>query len=155
MHVIAAKAVALGEALKPSFKKYQIQVLKNAKTFASALEKKGFRIVTNGTDSHLFLVDLQSKNLTGKQAEEALDFAGITVNKNTIPYDPQKPFITSGIRIGTPAITSRGMKEKDMIKIADFIERAIQNYTDIKTLQKIAKEVAIFCKKFPLATHKS
>ncbi len=154
MHVIAAKAVALGEALKPSFKKYQQQVMKNAKVFASALEKKGFRIVTGGTDCHLFLVDLQPKNLTGKEAEEALDKAGITVNKNTIPYDPQKPFVASGIRIGTPAITSRGMKEKEMLKIADWIDRAILNKTNEKELAKISKEVALFCHKFPLATHK-
>jgi glycine hydroxymethyltransferase len=154
MHVIAAKAVAFGEALKPSFKKYQEQVMKNARAFASALEKKGFRIVSGGTDSHLFLVDLQSKGLTGKEAEEALDKAGITVNKNTIPYDPQKPFVTSGIRIGTPAITTRGMKEKEMIKIADWIDRSIQNRTDEKELAKISKEVATFCKKFPLPSHK-
>ncbi len=155
MHVIAAKAVALGEALKPSFKKYQTQVMKNAKVFAAALEKKGYRIVTGGTDSHLFLVDLRSKNLTGKEAEECLDKAGITVNKNTIPYDPQKPFVTSGIRIGTPAITSRGMKEKDMLRVADWLDRAIESRTDENGLKKIALEIKSFCKKFPLATHKS
>jgi glycine hydroxymethyltransferase len=155
MHVIAAKAVAMGEALKPAFKKYQQQVVKNAKAFASALEKKGFRIVTGGTDSHMFLVDLQPKNITGKEAEEALDHAGITVNKNTIPYDPQKPFVASGIRIGTPAITTRGMKEKDMVKIADWIDRAIAVRAQASELKKISKEVAAFCRKFPLATHKS
>ena len=155
MHVIAAKAVALGEAAKPAFKKYQQQVMKNAKVFAAALEKKGFRIVTGGTDCHLFLVDLQPKNLTGKEAEEALDKAGITVNKNTIPYDPQKPFVASGVRIGTPAITTRGMKEKEMLKIADWIDRAILNKTNDKELAKISKEVASFCRKFPLATHKA
>ncbi|OGR82691.1 MAG: serine hydroxymethyltransferase [Elusimicrobia bacterium RIFCSPLOWO2_01_FULL_54_10] len=154
MHVIAAKAVAFGEALKPAFKTYQQQVMKNAKAFAKALEARGFRIVTGGTDSHMFLVDLQPKNLTGKLAEEALDKAGITVNKNTIPYDPQKPFVASGIRIGTPAITTRGMKEKEMVKIADWINRAVVAHSDEKTLAKIAAEVKSFCKKFPLATHK-
>jgi glycine hydroxymethyltransferase len=140
--------------LKPSFKKYQQQVMKNAKAFAKALEAKGFRIVTGGTDSHMFLVDLQPKHLTGKEAEEALDKAGITVNKNTIPYDPQKPFIASGIRIGTPAVTSRGMKEKEMAKIADWINQAVAVRSDEKGLAKIAAEVKNFCKKFPLATHK-
>ncbi len=154
MHVIAAKAVAFGEALKPPFKKYQTQVMKNAKAFAKALESKGFRIVTGGTDSHMFLVDLQPKHITGKEAEEALDKAGITVNKNTIPYDPQKPFIASGIRIGTPAVTTRGMKEKEMVKIAGWIDQAVQNHKDEKALVKIAAEVKAFCKKFPLATHK-
>lgn len=154
MHVIAAKAVAFGEALKPSFKKYQEQVMKNAKAFAKSLEKRGFRIVTGGTDSHMFLVDLQPKGVTGKEAEEALDKAGITVNKNTIPYDPQKPFIASGIRIGTPAVTTRGMKEKEMVKIAEWIDKAIQNRADNGALAKQAAEVKSFCRKFPLATHK-
>jgi len=147
MHVIAAKAVAFGEALKPSFKKYQEQVMKNAKAFAKALEGKGFRIVTGGTDSHMFLVDLQSKNITGKEAEEALDKAGITVNKNTIPYDPQKPFVASGIRIGTPAVTTRGMKEKEMVKIAEWIYLAIQNRNDEKALKNQAVEVQSLCRK--------
>ena len=154
MHVIAAKAVALGEALKPPFKKYQEQVIKNARAFARALEKSGFRIVTGGTDSHLFLVDLQPKGLTGKEAEEALDKAGITVNKNTIPYDPQKPFVASGIRIGTPAITSRGMKEKEMEKIAAWINEVVEKRSDPKALEKIAGQVKAFCRKFPLATHR-
>ncbi|OGR88696.1 MAG: serine hydroxymethyltransferase [Elusimicrobia bacterium RIFCSPLOWO2_01_FULL_60_11] len=154
MHVIAAKAVAFGEALKPSFKKYQEQVMKNAKAFAKALEGKGFRIVTGGTDSHMFLLDLQPKHVTGKEAEEALDKAGITVNKNAIPFDPQKPFIASGIRIGTPAVTTRGMKEKEMVKIADWIDQAIQSRADAVALAKISAEVKTFCRKFPLATHK-
>jgi glycine hydroxymethyltransferase len=153
MHVIAAKAVALGEALKSPFKVYQAQVLANARAFATALEKKGYRIVSGGTDCHMFLVDLRPKQLTGKEAEEALDKAGITVNKNTIPYDPQKPFVASGIRIGTPAITTRGMKQKEMEKIADWMDQAIQNRTQEQFLQKISKEVATFCKKFPLKTH--
>ena len=150
MHVIAAKAVAFGEALKPSFKKYQEQVMKNARAFAKALEGKGFRIVTGGTDSHMFLVDLQPKHVTGKEAEEALDKAGITVNKNTIPFDPQKPFIASGIRIGTPAVTTRGMKEKEMAKIAEWISQAIQNRGDESALQKQAADVKLFCRKFSL-----
>ena len=153
MHLIAAKAVAFGEALKPDFKRYQTQVVKNARAFSSAMEKNGFRIVAGGTDCHMFLVDLQSKNLTGKLAEEVLDKAGITVNKNTIPYDPQKPFVTSGIRIGTAAITTRGMKEKEMKKIADWINRALATSSE-KEIKTIAKEVSTFCKKFPLATHK-
>ena len=153
MHVIAAKAVALGEALQPSFIKYQHQVLKNARAFAGALEKRGFKIVTGGTDCHMFLVDLRPKSLTGKEAEEALDKAGITVNKNTIPYDPQKPFIASGIRIGTPAITTRGMKEREMEKIAEWINQAIEKRGDPAALSKIAQEIKVFCKKFPLKTH--
>ncbi|MBI2119734.1 MAG: serine hydroxymethyltransferase [Elusimicrobia bacterium] len=153
MHVIAAKAVALGEALKPSFKKYQSQVLNNAKAFAQNLSKMGFRIVTGGTDCHMFLVDLQSKNLTGKVAEESLDKAGMTVNKNTIPYDPQKPFIASGIRIGTPALTTRGMKEKEMEKISLWMDRALKNTGNEAELKKIAQEVKNFCKKFPLESH--
>src|SRR3989344_8582427 len=153
MHVIAAKAVALGEALKPSFKKYQEQVMKNAKAFASALEKKGFRIVTGGTDCHMFLVDLQPKHVTGKEAEEALDKAGITVNKNTIHYDQQKPFVASGIRIGTPAVTTRGMKEKEMVKIAIWMDRALKNTGNEAELKKISQEVKNFCKKFPLESH--
>ncbi|OGR80153.1 MAG: serine hydroxymethyltransferase [Elusimicrobia bacterium RIFCSPLOWO2_02_FULL_39_32] len=153
MHVIAAKAVALGEALKPSFKKYQSQVLNNARAFAQNLSKMGFRIVTGGTDCHMFLVDLQSKNLTGKVAEESLDKAGITVNKNTIPYDPQKPFIASGIRIGTPALTTRGMKEKEMEKISIWMDRALKNTGNEAELKKISQEVKNFCKKFPLESH--
>ncbi len=154
MHVIAAKAVALGEALRPSFKKYQQQVLSNARTFAAELQKLGFRIVTGGTDCHMFLVDLRPKNLTGKEAEEALDLAGITINKNTIPYDPQKPFVASGIRIGTPAITTRGMKEKEMAKIAGWIDRAIAVRSDAGQLAKLAAEIKKFAAKFPLETHK-
>ncbi len=150
MHVIAGKAVALGEAMQPNFRKYQQQVKKNAQTFAKALSKKGFRIVTGGTDCHMFLVDLRPKNITGKEAEIALDLAGITVNKNTIPYDPQKPFIASGVRIGTPAITTRGMKEKEMEKIAAWIDVALAQKNSPLGLAKISKEVKTFCKKFPL-----
>jgi glycine hydroxymethyltransferase len=150
MHVIAAKAVAFGEALKPAFKLYQAQVLRNAQTLARELTQQGFRIVSGGTDSHMFLVDLRPKGITGKLAEEALDRAGITVNKNAIPFDPEKPFIASGIRIGTPAITTRGLKEKDMGKVAAWINRAIQHHQNSKELAKIRAEVKALCLKFPM-----
>jgi glycine hydroxymethyltransferase len=150
MHVIAAKAVALGEAMKPSFKKYQEQVLKNARVLAAGLEKRGFRIVSGGTDSHVFSIDLRPKGCTGKDAEAALGSAGITVNKNTIPFDPEKPFITSGVRLGSPAVTTRGMKEKDMDKVAAWITEAVEKRGEPVTLARIKKDVAAFCKKFPL-----
>jgi glycine hydroxymethyltransferase len=150
MHVIAAKAVAFGEALKPSFKKYQLQILKNAQKLAEALTTHGFRIVTGGTDCHMFLVDLRPKGITGKAAEEALDLAGITVNKNAIPFDPEKPFIASGIRIGTPAITSRGLVEKDMVQLAAWINRAITHHQNAKELAKIRAEVKALCLKYPV-----
>jgi glycine hydroxymethyltransferase len=150
MHVIAAKAVAFGEALKPSFKKYQLQILKNAQKLAEALTAQGFRIVTGGTDCHMFLVDLRPKGITGKAAEEALDLAGITVNKNAIPFDPEKPFVASGIRIGTPAITSRGLTEKDMLKVAAWINQAITHHQNPKTLAKIRAEVKALCLKYPV-----
>lgn len=150
MHVIAAKAVAFGEALKPSFKAYQKNVKENATAFAAAIAEKGFRIVTGGTDSHMFLVDLRPKNITGKEAEIVLDKAGITVNKNTIPFDPQKPFVASGIRLGTPAVTTRGMKKPEMKKIAQLISDAIDNRSDEKALAKIRGQVKALCDKFPL-----
>jgi len=150
MHVIAAKAVAFGEALKPSFKAYQAQIMKNAQALARELTSCGFRIVTGGTDCHMFLVDLRPKGITGKVAEEALDHAGITVNKNAIPFDPEKPFVASGIRIGTPAVTTRGLKEKDMTKIAAWINRAIAAHQNPKELQKIKNEVKALCLKFPM-----
>ncbi len=150
MHVIAAKAVAFGEALKPSFKKYQGQILKNAQALAKELAARGFRIVTGGTDCHMFLVDLRPKGITGKVAEEALDHAGITVNKNAIPFDPEKPFIASGIRIGTPAVTTRGLKEKDMAKIAEWMDRAIVAHQNPKELAKINGEVKALCLKYPM-----
>lgn len=124
-HVIAAKAVSFKEALQPEFKEYQKQVVKNAQALASALLERGFDIVSGGTDNHLMLVDLRSKNVTGKKAEHILDEIGVTCNKNAIPFDPQKPFVTSGIRLGTPAVTTRGMKEEDMVEIADIINCAI------------------------------
>lgn len=150
MHVIAAKAVAFGEALKPSFKKYQEQIIKNARALAKELAQHGFRIVTGGTDCHMFLVDLRPKGITGKIAEEALDHAGITVNKNAIPFDPEKPFIASGIRVGTPAVTTRGLKEKDMAKIAAWINRAIAVHQNPKELAKIKSEVKALCLKYPM-----
>jgi glycine hydroxymethyltransferase len=149
MHVIAAKAVALGEALKPSFKTYQARVLSNARALAQALKDQGFRIVTGGTDCHMFLLDLRPKNVTGKEAEEALGKAGITVNKNAIPYDPQKPFIASGIRVGTPALSTRGMKEKEMRQIAVWITDAITRRQEDKILADIRQKVKALCRKFP------
>ncbi len=150
MHVIAAKAVAFAEALTPAFKVYQKQVKTNAETLAAELTKQGFRIVTGGTDCHMFLVDLRPKSITGKIAEETLDRAGITVNKNAIPFDPEKPFIASGVRIGTPAITTRGLKEKDMVKVAAWINRAITNHQNPKELAKVKAEVKALCLKFPM-----
>ena len=150
MHIIAAKAVCFGEALKPEFKAYQKQVKANASRMAAELTKAGYRIVSGGTDAHVLSVDLRAKNITGKDAEIALDKAGITCNKNTIPYDPQKPMITSGIRLGTPAITTRGMKEDDMPAIVKLIDEAIANHTDDAKLAAIAKKAEEFLKKFPL-----
>lgn len=150
MHIIAAKAVCFGEALKPEFKTYQHQVKLNAQALCRALKYLGYRIVAGGTDCHVFSVDLRSKNITGKQAEAALDKAGITCNKNTIPYDPQKPMITSGVRLGTPAVTTRGMKESDMLKIAAFIDEAVNNHEDDAKLFAEAERVKDFLKQFPL-----
>ena len=150
MHVIAAKAVCFGEALKPEFKVYQHQVVLNAKALAKALQDKGYRLVAGGTDCHVMCIDLRSKGLTGKAAEAALDKAGITANKNTIPFDPEKPFVTSGLRIGTPAVTTRGMKEADMLQVAYFIDRAITHHADEAYLAAQAKEVETFLANFPL-----
>lgn len=151
MHVIAAKAVAFGEALKPEFKIYQEQVLKNAKVLSEELMKRNFRLVSDGTDNHLMLVDvLSSRKISGKKAEKALDKAGITVNKNTIPFDTKSPFITSGIRIGTPALTTRGMKEDEMKKIAEFIDRVLSNIEDENIIKKVKEEVQELTKQFPL-----
>jgi len=150
MHVIAAKAVAFGEALKPGFKAYQEQVLKNARVLAAALAKGGLRIVSGGTDCHMFLVDLRPINVKGKEAQAVLERVRITVNKNAIPYDPEKPGIASGIRIGTPAITTRGMKEPEMEKLAGWIIKALKNTQDENTLNQIEQEVKSVCEKFPL-----
>jgi glycine hydroxymethyltransferase len=132
MHVIAAKAVAFKEAMKKEFKTYQKQVVKNARALAAELQKKGFKIVSDGTDTHLMLVDLTNKRVTGKEAELALDEAGITVNHNSIPFDERPPIITSGIRLGTPIVTTRGMKEKEMKEIANMIAAIIDNINNIK-----------------------
>ena len=148
MHIIAAKAVALGEALKPEFKEYQIQVAKNAKALADALVKKGFKLVSGGTDNHLMLVDLIDAGITGKELEKRLDEVHITLNKNAIPNDPQSPFITSGVRIGTPAVTSRGFKEKEMEMIAEFIYDVTFNFEEKK--EEVTKKVIALCEKFPI-----
>ncbi|WP_295270495.1 serine hydroxymethyltransferase [Selenomonas sp.] len=150
MHVIAAKAVALGEALKPSFKEYAQQVVKNAKVLADELTADGFRIVTGGTDNHLMLVDLTSKNLTGKVAQNLLDEVNITVNKNTIPFEPLSPFVTSGIRLGSPALTTRGFKEDDMKEVADIIALVLDHPEDAASKEEAKKRVAALCKKYPL-----
>jgi glycine hydroxymethyltransferase len=150
MHVIAGKAVAFKEALAPEFKVYQEQVVKNAKVFAAALEKRGFRIVSGGTDNHLFMVDLTPKNITGKDAAALLDAVKITVNKNLIPFDPQPPTVTSGVRIGTPAITTRGMKEAQMELVAQLIDEAIMGRNDPAALDKVRAGVAALTKKFPI-----
>jgi glycine hydroxymethyltransferase len=150
MHIIMAKAVAFGEALTDTFSEYAKQIIKNAKTLANELMNYGYDIISGGTDNHLMLVDLTNKNLSGKKVEVALGLAGITVNKNMIPFDTKSPFVTSGIRIGTPAVTTRGMKENEMKQIAKFIDRAINNVDNEQELASIKKEVAELCSKFPL-----
>jgi len=150
MHIIAAKAVALKEAMEPDFKEYQKQIVKNAKAMAEALMEEGLELVSGGTDTHLILVKLFNKNLTGKVVEETLDRAGITVNKNTVPFDPQKPFVTSGIRLGTPALTTRGMKEPEMQQIAKWIVEIIDNIENEEICERVRGEVIDLCKGFPL-----
>ena len=150
MHIIAAKAVAFGEALQPEYKVYQQQVIKNAKALSEGLIKRGFRIVSGGTDNHLMLVDLRSKGITGKIAEQLLVEAEITCNKNGIPNDPEKPWITSGVRLGTPAVTGRGMKEAEMDIIAELIARVLDNPTDSSVREAVKKEVHDLGVKFPL-----
>ncbi len=149
MHLIAAKAVAFKEALEPSFNEYQRQVIANAKVLAQELMNKGYDLISGGTDNHLMLVDLTKKEITGKEAEEALVKAGITVNKNTIPFDTRSPFVTSGIRIGVPAVTTKGMKEAEMRIIAGLIDRALKKKTDEPALVSIKNEVKELCGKFP------
>ena len=150
MHVIAAKAVCFKEAMQDEFKEYQKQIVKNAKAMEETFKELGYRLVSGGTDTHLLLVDLRSKGITGKEAEEALDKAGITVNKNTIPYDPQKPFIASGIRIGTPAITTRGMKEAEARRIVELIDRVLSNVGREQIYKEVRQEVNKMLKEFPL-----
>ena len=148
MHIIAAKAVALGEALRPEFVEYQTQVVKNAAVLADALKKNGFDLVSGGTDNHLMLLDLQSKDITGKELEHRLDEVHITANKNAIPNDPQSPFVTSGVRIGTPAVTSRGFKEGEMLKIADWIARTVNDFEGNR--EAVTREVVELCEQFPI-----
>lgn len=150
MHVIAAKAACFGEALKPSFKEYQNQIVKNADTLAQRLKEHGYRIVSGGTENHLMLVDVRPQNINGKVAQHALDQAGITVNKNSIPFDTESPFKAGGIRIGTPAVTTRGMKEPEMLTIADFIDEALKNRDNAQVLEQIRLKVVELNKNFPL-----
>lgn len=149
-HVIAAKAIAFEEALSDDYMKYIVQVAKNAKAMAQAFTQKGYKVISGGTDNHLMLIDLRAKNLTGKLAEETLAKAGITINKNMVPFDTQSPMVTSGMRIGTPAITTRGMKEKDVLKVVDFIDDSLMRATDEKFLAGQKRKVESFVKKFPL-----
>jgi glycine hydroxymethyltransferase len=154
MHVIAAKAVALKEALTPEFRLYQEQIVKNARTLADELIKRGFRLVSGGTDNHLMLLDLSNTDLTGKVAEEALDKAGITVNKNTIPFETKSPFITSGIRIGTPAATTHGLKEPEMKEVAGFIAEALSDVNNAEKLEGVKGRVNTMMRRFPLYAHR-
>lgn len=150
MHVIAAKAVALGEALKPEFKEYAVQIKKNAAALADTLMKDGFRIVSGGTDNHLMLVDLTSKGITGKIAQNVLDEVNITANRNTIPFEPLSPFVTSGLRLGSPALTTRGFKEDDMREVGNIIALVLDNPEDEKAKDEARKRVAALCAKYPL-----
>lgn len=150
MHVIAAKAAALGEALQPSFKEYAKQMKKNAATLAETLQKDGFRIVSGGTDNHLMLVDLTSKGITGKVAQTVLDEVNITVNRNTIPFEPLSPFVTSGIRLGSPALTTRGFKEEDMVEVGNIIAMVLSDIESTEKKEEAKKRVAALCEKYPL-----
>ena len=150
MHVIASKAVAFGEALRPEFRDYSGRVIRNAQALGEALAERGFTLVSGGTDNHLLLVDLRSKGITGKDAEKAMDRSGITVNKNTVPGETESPFVTSGIRIGTPALTTRGFGEAEMREIADLIDRVITARGDEATEQRVRSEVRELCERFPL-----
>ena len=150
MHIIAAKAVAFKEALEPEFREYSKQIIKNAQALAARLTAKGYNIISGGTDNHLMLVDLRNKNVTGKDAQEALDASGITVNKNAVPFDDKSPFITSGVRIGTPALTTRGMKESEMYVVADLIDEVVRNISNVETRKTVTKKVADLCAGFPL-----
>lgn len=150
MHVIAAKAVALEEAATPAFKDYQRRIVANAKALAAGLLRRGFTLVSGGTDNHLLLLDLRATELTGKVAQETLDQARITVNKNAIPFDPRSPFVTSGVRIGTPAVTSRGMDEAEMDRIAELIARALAHVGDARGLAAVGDEVRALCRQFPV-----
>ena len=150
MHVIAAKAVAFKEAMEPSFIDYQKQVVKNAKALAKALQSKGYKIVSGGTENHLFLIDLIEKEFTGKDADSALGNAYITVNKNTVPNDPRSPFVTSGLRVGTPAVTTRGFKESEMENIANWMHEVMSDIQDTSIQERVRKEVSALCREFPV-----
>ena len=150
MHVIAAKAVAFGEALRPAFKTYQEQVIKNAAALAQCLTDAGYSLVSGGTDNHLMLMDLSNKDITGKDAEHALDAAGITANKNTVPFETRSPFVTSGVRLGTAALTTRGMKEAEMRQVAGWIVDALRNTQNETRLAEISRDVEVFARQFPL-----
>ena len=153
MHVIAAKAVALGEALKPSFKEYGAQVVKNAAALADELTKLGYRIVSGGTDTHVMLVDLTNKDVTGKEAQTLLDEVNITSNRNTIPFEPRSPFVTSGIRLGSPALTTRGFREEDMREVARIIAHVLDAPTDESRRAEARRRVDALCKKYPIYEH--
>jgi glycine hydroxymethyltransferase len=150
MHVIAAKAIAFGEALKPEFKAYQQQVLTNAKTMAATIMERGFNVVSGGTDNHLFLIDLINKDITGKEADKALGEAFITVNKNSVPNDPRSPFVTSGLRIGTPAVTTRGFKEAECVQLSHWICDVLENIQDQSVIERVKADVIALCQKFPV-----
>ena len=150
MHVIAAKAVAFGELLSDEFTTYITQVQKNAKAMAAVFMAKGYEIISGGTDNHLMLIDLRNKNITGKKAQETLDLAHITLNKNAVPFDDKSPFVTSGIRVGVPAITTRGMKEADMQTVVDFIDRVLMDIDNPQTIAAVKGEVGKFMEQFPL-----
>src|ERR1700740_202986 len=150
MHVIAAKAVCFHEALQPAFRAYQRQVVINAKALAAGLAKHGYRIVSGGTDNHLMLVDLRPKEINGKEAQESLDRAGITVNKNALPFDTYPIFKPGGIRVGTPAVTTRGMKEEEMLEIADLIAEALAGHDNPDALEKVRGKVRDLTRRFPL-----
>ncbi len=150
MHVIAGKAVAFQEALQPDFIEYQKQVIANAKAMANTMAEKGYKIVSGGTDNHMFLVDLINKKITGKEAEKMLEDAHITLNKNAVPNDPQSPFVTSGIRIGTPALTTRGCKEKEVREVASWVCEVLDHLQDLAFVEKIRKQVIALCQQFPV-----
>jgi glycine hydroxymethyltransferase len=149
-HVIAAKAVAFGEILDPSFKTYQQQVQINAQTIAKAFTDKGYHLISGGTDNHLMLIDLRNKNITGKKAQETLDRAHITLNKNSVPYDDKSPFVTSGIRVGVPAVTTRGLNAEHMQTVADFIDKVLMNADDEGVVASVKNDVKAFMAQFPL-----
>jgi len=150
MHVIAAKAVALKEAAEPGFAAYQRQIVANARALAESLTRRGFRLVSGGTDNHLLLLDLRETELTGKVAQETLDQARITANKNTVPFETRSPFVTSGVRMGTPVVTTRGMREPEMERIGELISRALSHVGDDAALARVAADVTALCREFPL-----